>query len=115
MSSEMTLNLEHQKEQSLKAIKLREACKRLLTNKDFKDLILTEFCLNECARYTHTSIDFNLPTEVREDALAFAQSSGYLKKYLQLVVQIGDHAESQLGSINEAIAEAEQEDDVEVQ
>lgn len=71
----------------------------------FKELILKQFCMEECANYVHMSADSSLTKEQREDALAFAQASGVLKKWLSLIVQMGYGAERDVISICEAIEE----------
>ena len=105
--------LEKQLEGSKKAIELRQIALRLSQNPDFKKLILEEFCVNEAARYVHTSADPAMNAEQRADALAIAQAGGHLKRYLSVVMQMGYQAESQLVSLQEAIEQARLEEDAE--
>jgi hypothetical protein len=87
----------------------RDTALRLYDNPDFKKLILKEFCVEECARYVHTSADPALKPENRADALALAQAAGHLRRWLSVVVQMGNQAEGQLQSLDQAIEEARQE------
>lgn len=66
-----------------------EAVDRLFRNKDFKKIILQDFCTTDCARYVCESADPLLKPEQRADALAMAQASGHLKRYLDLADRFG--------------------------
>jgi hypothetical protein len=95
-------NLEQYKELSA----LRDAAVRLHSNPDFKKLILDKFMVQECARYAHTSADPSMSAESRQDALAMAQASGHLKRYLSVVVQMGNGAAGQISDLEARIEEA---------
>ena len=87
----------------------RDQAMRLANNPDFKSLVLKEFCVDECARYAQLSGDpARTPTE-RADSLAIAQSAGHLRRWLQVIGQMGAHAESQISSIDENIDELRRE------
>lgn len=110
MTSEVK-DLENQKEQYKKLISYRDMASRLLNNPDFKDLILKYWCTEECARYVQVSSDINIPEENRNQALAMAQATGHFKRFLEVVKSMGDYAESQMESLDQAIVESASEED----
>jgi hypothetical protein len=65
-------------------------------NREFKKLILEEFCEKECARFVRMSTDPGLSPENRADALAMAQAPGFLRRWLSVVVRHGIDAESRI-------------------
>lgn len=89
----------------------RAMATRLANNPDFKKLILQEFCVEECARYAQTSGDPALSAAQRADALAISQSAGHLRRWLQIIGQMGLSAQNQLESLDDAITEARAEQD----
>lgn len=70
----------------------RDQALRLFENKDFKELILNGFCLNEAARYAQESGDPMLTEVQRQDALNMAQASGHLKRFLSITCVMGNTA-----------------------
>lgn len=66
---------------------------------------MDNFCLKECARYVQASGDPALNAESRQDALNIAQAAGHLKRYLSVVIQMGNHAERQMPDLDNAILE----------
>ena len=103
-----------QLEQQLKGYKElaenRAAALRLFENSDFKKVILDQFMVQECARYAQTSGDPNMDANARADCLAIAQAAGHLKRYLSVVVQMGNHADGQMKDLEDAIDEARAEE-----
>lgn len=97
--------LENQLEGTKAHIERRKMALRLKNNRDFKKLILEEFCIQECARYVHTSADPNIAANERSDALAIAQAAGHLRRYLHAVDLIGMRAENEARAIEEALDE----------
>ncbi len=97
--------LENQKDQLKKLTELRDIAEKLYRNKDFKKLILEEYMINEAARLAQVSGDPNLNKEQKEDAMAMAQATGHLKRYLQIVCQMGNHAESEINNIDAELAD----------
>ena len=97
--------LERQQEGGRKQIEFAAMARRLADNPDFRKLILDEFMVQECARYTYASSDPALPQENRADSLALAQAAGHLKRWLNVQIQMGDAAESQIQALEEAIEE----------
>lgn len=52
------------------------ALERLAKNKDFKELVLQDYCINESARLVHASIDPTFDTENQKKFLVMAQACG---------------------------------------
>ena len=77
----------------------------------FQELIEKQFCQVECSRYTHASGDPALTSAQRADALNIAQAAGHLRRWLNVVIQLGNQAESQREGIEEALLEARQEEE----
>ena len=105
--------LEQQLSDAKLLVERRQMAMRLEKNRDFKKLILDEFCVEECARYARESANPALTAEQRADALALAQAAGHLKRFLSVVCQMGNVAEGQMVDINEAIEEARAEEGAE--
>lgn len=105
------MQLEQQRSDAQKLIERRQMALRLSTDPDFKELILKEFMVQEAARYVQASGDPALNAEQRADSLAIAQSTGHLKRYLSVVVQMGVHAEREMGNLEAAIEAARLEDE----
>ena len=105
--------LEQQLDGAKKLVEFRRLALRLAQNRDFKKLILEEFCVNECARYAQNSGNPALGAEERADCLAIAQAAGALKRWLSIQVQMGAHAENEILQLEEALVEARAEGDVE--
>lgn len=106
--------LEQQLDGAKKLVEFRQRAIRLSKNSDFKKLILEEFCVNEAARYVQNSANPALGEQERADSLAIAQASGHLKRWLSVQVQMGAHAENEIGNLEEALAEARVEEDADV-
>ena len=102
--------LEQQKSDFKAAIEKRGMASRLMKNRDFRKLILEEFCTAECARYAQASADPNLSKDEQADALALAQAAGHIRRYLNVVDQMGNHAENMMGRLDDAIDEARLEE-----
>ena len=98
--------LEQQKANFQLLIERRELALKLYNNRDFRKLILEHFCLNDAARYVQESADPMLPEQQRADALAMAQASGHLKRYLSLCVLMGADALSKSSELEEMLAQA---------
>ena len=98
-----------QREQAREAIELRDAALKLTKNREFKKVILEHFFVTETARYAQISGDPALSKESREDALNLAQASGHTKRFLSVLVQMGNAAESNLAAIEQAILEVQME------
>jgi len=102
--------LEQQLSNAKTLVDTRQMALRLAQNSDFKKLILEGFCLHDAARYAQESGDPALNEEQRADALAMAQASGHLKRYLQMAMQMGAHAERTIAELHEALEEVRREE-----
>ena len=105
------LALEKQLNNAKELVAKRELALKLSENPEFRKLILDEFCVQVCARYAQMSADPGLGPVERADALALAQAAGHLRRFLSVVVQMGNHAERQMADLEQAIIEARQEGD----
>jgi len=101
--------LEQQQDAAKILVERRQMALRLYKNPDFKKLILDEFCTQDAARYVQASADPSLKPDERADALAIAQASGHLKRYLSVTVQMGFHAENTMPDLEAALEEARAE------
>lgn len=101
--------LEQQLDDSKELMQRRDKAVKLFQNKDFKDIIMTEFCGVECARYAQSSADPALSPEQRQDALNMAQAAGHLKRYLSLQIVMGNNAEDTLEELSDQLELTRQE------
>jgi hypothetical protein len=109
--SEVTVEqLEKQLEFNKHMLDRRTAALRLANNSDFRRIVMEGFCKEDCARYVQESGDPALSAENRADALAMAQASGHLRRYLSLQVQLASTAERNIADIEEALAEVRAEE-----
>jgi hypothetical protein len=113
--SDAVRGLETQLENAKILIERRDLALKLSNNRDFKKLILEDFCVTESARLVHQSGDPALSLEQRADALNMAQAAGHLRRYLSMMIRMGDNAESSLKDLEETLAEARAEGDAEDQ
>ena len=107
--SEVTA-LEKQLEEAKVFITRRDLAVKLYNNPEFKKLIIDEFCGSECARYAQTSADPALDDRQRADALAIAQAAGHLRRYLSVIVTMGNQSEEMLDRLEAEIEVARQEE-----
>jgi hypothetical protein len=103
--------LEQQLDGAKTLVEFRRMALKLAQNREFKKLILEEFCVNEAARYVQNSANPALGPDERADCLAIAQAAGHLKRWLSVQVQMGAKAESEIPELEDAIAEARLEED----
>lgn len=96
-------DLERENENLRERVAKGELAKKVLENKDFKAFILDYFCTQECARYAQASCDVKLDEESRADALGYAQSAGYLKRFLDNTVTLGHQAVQSIRSNEDEI------------
>ena len=104
--------LEQQLKDQKSAIELRDMAIKLAKNTEFRKLILEGFCGTEAARYVQASGDPALNAVQRADALAIAQASGHFKRYMSVLLQMGQAAENQIADLEEAIEEARREEEI---
>lgn len=109
MSSEVTA-LEKQLADAKVFMERREKALKLANNPEFKELILDGFCLKECARYAQQSADPAMGPNERADALSMAQAAGHLRRFMSMMITMGNQAEGQISNIEQAIEEARLEE-----
>lgn len=107
--SEVTEIENFRKDQAVLADRHRRLT-RLLMNPDFKKLIMEDFCVNEAARYVQASGDPALNDRERADALAIAQASGHLKRYIAVNLAMGANAQQHVEDADAALEEARREE-----
>lgn len=107
------LNLETQIERAEAVVAQRDMVDKLANNREFKKLIVEAFMKDECARLTHMSTDPNLSLQDRADALASAQAAGYLKRWLNALVTMGNMAERDIPEARATLEELRANPDAE--
>lgn len=105
------LQLERQLKDAKFLVEQKKLALKLAENPVFKRLILDEFCVNESARYAHSSADPALGANERADALALAQAGGHLKRWLSVKIQMGNVAERDIEAVEQALVEARTEEE----
>lgn len=109
--SDVTINqLEGQLEEMKRRIARRDEALQLGNNPLFRKLILEEFCTQECARYAQASADPALSAEARADSLAIAQAAGHLRRYMSVIMTMGNQAEATMDRMEAEIEAARAED-----
>lgn len=111
-STSLVQGLENQLQEAQELIKLRDRAKRLVNNRDFKEIIENQFCLIECARLAQASADPNLSTQDRELALSMAQAAGHLRRFLQAIFRKAAQAEKDLEELRANIEAARYEEEM---
>lgn len=104
--SKLLAGLEHQREAAKKAIELRDKALRLAENRDFREIILENFCVQDCARFAQESGDPVLTQQQRDDAMAMAQASGHLRRYLRVIIQTAEQFENNMEDLENEIEAA---------
>lgn len=99
------VELEKQKEKYQEDITFADRVERLLGNADFKAIILDRFITKEAAALVHVSTDINVREDIRRDALAAAQATGYLKRWLMIQTAMGNKRRDELPELDETIEE----------
>lgn len=99
------IKLEREIEETILAKAKKDRMERLLLNADFRELILKDFCTDECVRYVGMSISDKIDEDGRRDALGHAQAAGYLKNWIQVQCQIGNIGESKIPEMKDALAQ----------
>ena len=83
----------------------REQFLRLARNADFRKPILEFYIVTEAARLVQMSAQLGLSPQDRADALAMAQATGHLKRFLDVVDRQGEQAVAELSQYTEHYAE----------
>lgn len=102
--------MEAQKENAKELVRLRDLALKLASNREFRLLILDQWMKTEAARYVQLSADPSLKDGERADALAMAQATGHLKRWLSVTVKMGNIAADEIKDLDEAIEEARAEE-----
>lgn len=87
-----------------------KALTRLMSNRDFKSLILEGFCFEEAARSIKLSANTLLSESGRNECIRQAQAAGYLELYLELIKRDAKLAENTIVELNDSIDEARAEE-----
>lgn len=95
--------LEQQLSDSQLLVEQRDMVLKLSENREFRKVILEGFCEKECARYARESGDPMLSPEQRQDALNMAQAAGHLKRFLSIMVRVGNTAADTIPQIHETL------------
>ena len=91
----------------------RDKALKLYENPEFKELFVDEYFVNEAARLVQISSDPALDANQRADALAMAQATGHARRYLSIIVQMGNVAERDLPVMRETLDELRAEEGAE--
>lgn len=118
MQTEVTIEaLTNQLNGAKEAQKKLEKLTRLCKNKDFKDLILEDYCVQEAARLLHMSIHPSQSNEERAKFLVMAQATGGVLMYIHAQEQLLNRDISTISDIEDQLdqlrAQPEQADDEE--
>ena len=103
--------LENQLNNAKKLVEKRDLVLKLSKIPEFKQAILEDFCVTECARYAQLSADPSMDEGSQKDALGLAQAAGHLRRYLTVVVQMGDNAENSIPALEDEIIATREEED----
>jgi hypothetical protein len=101
--------LEKQRQDAVSQIKMRDKALKLAKNPEFRELILEEYMVQEAARLVSLSADPMFDEKHRADALNMAQAAGHLKRYLDIMVKMGDNAEGTMEDLDTQIEEVRRE------
>lgn len=101
---------ERQIETAGEIVARREMALRLSENRDFRKLFIEGWLLVDAARLVQMSTDTRLPADIRESALEEAKATGYMKRFLSDIVQIGWTQEQKLPELHSLLAELRAED-----
>lgn len=82
---------------------------RLKSNKDFQDVVLNHYLIQECATNAHNAANLVFSAEKRADCMAMAAAAGHFKNYLQNIEQAARQATGRADELDEAIVQARQD------
>ncbi|QEG09298.1 hypothetical protein HYP93_gp59 [Stenotrophomonas phage Pokken] len=92
------------------AAKKLAAMERLFKNKDFKELILQDYCINEASRLIHASINPQFDAENQRKFVVMAQACGGILLWATAQESMLATQAGQIAEIEEALEELRQED-----
>lgn len=90
-----------------------KAALRLADNPDFKRLITTGYFRDEAARLALLLSEPTISEEIRDNINRDLIGVGAVKRYLTTIVQMGEHAASEIESAQEVLEELRAEEDAE--
>lgn len=105
--------LEKQREDNKIKIEKRDLALKLYQNREFKKLFVDGFFRDDCAQYAQLSQDPALSKESQADALNIAQAAGHVRRWLSVLVQMGNKAEHDNAQIDGMIDEVRLEEEAE--
>jgi len=85
-------SLEAQKESLKVRVEMKGLVEKLMSNREFKKVVLDEFCTKEAARYVQASVNPILSPTQQADALGIAQATGHFRSWLQTQINLGNQA-----------------------
>ena len=80
---------------------------KLMTNDDFKDVILDGFCKDDLAEYLEVSVNTRIPEAARDNARGLATAGAYLRNWFDVVQQQATMAQSDIEKAKETIVDIE--------
>lgn len=86
-------------------VERRQMAIKLYDNREFRVLFTEGYFTSEAARLVQLSADPALDPAQRGDALAMAQATGHMKRYLSMTVQMGAVAERELSEMRSTLEE----------
>lgn len=104
-----TQQLLAQKTELEQQVQLADLARKLETVPAFKKLILEHYFINETVRNVSISADPGLSESQRADALAMAQASGHLRRFLQAQIAMGDQCKKVISEIDDALEDLRRE------
>lgn len=93
-------------------VERRDMALKLSGNREFKKLILQEYLVDEAARLIGGSGDPNLNRIQQEDMVQMAKACGHLKRYLSVIVTMGNTAANDIPEIEAELVNVRAEEDV---
>ena len=88
------------------------ALQRLKSNKDFQEVILKHFMVEDCAQNAHNAANLVLSADKRADSMAMAVAAGHFKNYLLGVERAAEQAASRAEELDDAIVQARNGEEV---
>lgn len=82
------------------------ALQRLKSNKDFQEVILKHFMVEDCAQNAHNAANLALSADKRADSMAMAAAAGHFKNYLLGVERAAEQAADRAEELDDAIVQA---------
>ena len=83
---------------------------RLKANKDFQEVILKHFMVEDCASHAHNAANISWSAAQRADCMAMAAAAGHFKNYLQNIEQAARQATGRADELEDAIVQARQDE-----